>query len=73
MVVRKKYASEITQELSRKVSTAAYEAVLGNEDIKVYSILKVEPGEVKDRVSPATVEVTVDVESDFELTQIRGI
>ena len=65
-VVRKKYASEITQELSRKVSTAAYEAVLGNKDIKVYSILKVEPGEVKTG-TPATVEVTVDVESDFDL------
>jgi trigger factor len=66
VVIRKKYASEITQELSRKVSTAAYEAVLGNEDIKVYSILKVEPGDVKEGI-PATVEVTVDVESDFEL------
>ena len=66
VVIRKKYASEITQELSRKVSTAAYEAVLGNEDIKVYSILKVEPGDVKEG-TPATVEVTVDVESDFEL------
>ena len=66
VVIRKKYASEITQELSRKVSTAAYEAVLGNEDIKVYSILKVEPRDVKEG-TPATVEVTVDVESDFEL------
>lgn len=66
LVIRKKYASEITQELSRKVSTAAYEAVLENKDIKVYSILKVEPGDVKEG-TPATVEVTVDVESDFEL------
>ncbi|MEJ6524122.1 MAG: trigger factor [Opitutales bacterium] len=65
-VVRKKYASEITQELSRKVSTAAYEAVLENKDIKVYSILKVEPGEVKAGI-PATIEITVDIESDFEL------
>ena len=65
-VVRKKYASEITQELSRKVSTAAYEAVLENKDIKVYSILKVEPGEVK-AGTPATIEITVDIESDFEL------
>lgn len=66
LVIRKKYSSEITQELSRKVSTAAYEAVLENKDIKVYSILKVEPGDVKEG-TPATVEVTVDVESDFEL------
>ena len=65
-VIRKKFASEITQELSRKVSTAAYEAVLDNKDIKVYSILKVEPGEVSTD-APATIEVTVDIESDFEL------
>tara|TARA_B110000008_G_scaffold279466_2_gene326634 strand:+ start:2385 stop:3719 length:1335 start_codon:yes stop_codon:yes gene_type:complete len=65
-IIRKKFASEITQELSRKVSTAAYEAVLDNKDIKVYSILKVEPGEVSTD-APATIEVTVDIESDFEL------
>jgi len=65
-VIRKKFASEITQELSRKVSTAAYEAVLDNKDIKVYSILKVEPGEVSTD-APATIEVTVDIESDIEL------
>ena len=65
-IIRKKFASETTQELSRKVSTAAYEAVLDNKDIKVYSILKVEPGEVSTD-APATIEVTVDIESDFEL------
>ena len=65
-IIRKKFANEITQELSRKVSTAAYEAVLDNKDIKVYSILKVEPGEISTD-APATIEVTVDIESDFEL------
>jgi trigger factor len=65
-IIRKKFANEITQELSRKVSTAAYEAVLDNRDIKVYSILKVEPGEISTD-APATIEVTVDIESDFEL------
>lgn len=65
-VIRKRYASEIQQELSRKVSTAAYEAVLENKEIKVYSILKVEPGEVKSG-EPATIEVTVDIESEFDL------
>jgi FKBP-type peptidyl-prolyl cis-trans isomerase (trigger factor) len=54
------------QELNRKVSTAAYEAVLENKEIKVYSILKVDPGDVKSS-EPATVEVTVDIESDFDL------
>jgi trigger factor len=65
-VIRKKYATEIIQELNRKVSTAAYEAVLENKDIKVYSILKVDAGDVQ-LGTPATVEVTVDIEPDFEL------
>ena len=65
-VIRKKYASEIIQELSRKVSNAAYDAVLENKDIKVFSILKVEPGEISTD-APATIEVTVDIESDFDL------
>lgn len=65
-VIRKKYATEIVQELNRKVSTAAYEAVLENKDIKVYSILKVDAGDVQ-LGTPATVEVTVDIEPDFEL------
>ena len=65
-VISKKYATEIIQELNRKVSTAAYEAVLENKDIKVYSILKVDAGDVQLGI-PATVEVTVDIEPDFEL------
>jgi trigger factor len=65
-VIRKKYSKEIHQELTRKVSTAAYEAVLENKEIKVYSVLKVEPNEFLKGES-AKVEVTVDIEPDFEL------
>ena len=65
-VIRKKYSKEMLEELTRKVSTAAYEEVLKNKDIKVYSVLKVDAGELKSG-EPANVEVTVDIESDFEL------
>ena len=65
-VIRKKYSKEIHQELTRKISTAAYEAVLENKEIKVYSVLKVEPNEFLKGES-AKVEVTVDIEPDFEL------
>ena len=65
-VIRKRFAKEIQQELTRKVSTSAYEAVLAEKDIKVYSILKVEPGDVSSE-SSASIEVTVDIISDFEL------
>ncbi len=65
-VIRKRYSKEMQEELNRKVSTTAYEAVLEHKDIKVYSILKVDAGEVATD-TPATVEITVDVEPDFDL------
>ena len=65
-VIKKRYSKELKEELNRKVSTTAYEAVLDHKDIRVYSILKVDAGELEPN-SPATVEVTVDVEPDFEL------
>ena len=69
-VIRKKYAKELKDELNRKVSTAAYEAVLGNKDIKVYSVLKVDAGELEPS-QPASVEVTVDIEPEFDLPKYK--
>lgn len=69
-VIRKKYAKELKDELSRKVSTAAYEAVLENKDIKVYSVLKVDAGELEPSQS-ASVEVTVDIEPEFDLPKYK--
>jgi len=69
-VIRKKFAKELSQELNRKVSTDAYEAVLESKDLKVYSILKVDPGEI-DVKAPSTVEITVDVEPEFDLPDYK--
>jgi len=69
-VIRKKYAKELKDELNRKVSTAAYEAVLENKDIKVYSVLKVDAGELEPSQS-ASVEVTVDIEPEFDLPKYK--
>ena len=71
-VIRKRFAKEIQQELTRKVSTSAYEAVLAEKDIKVYSILKVEPGDVSSE-SSASIKVTVDIISDFELPNTKNL
>jgi len=69
-VIRKKYAKELKDELNRKVSTAAYEAVLENKEIKVYSVLKVDAGELEPSQS-ASVEVTVDIEPEFDLPKYK--
>ena len=70
-VIRKKYAKELRDELNRKVSTAAYEAVLDQKDIKVYSILKVDAGEI-DPSQTASVEVTLDIEPEFDLPDYKS-
>lgn len=65
-VIRKRYSKELKDELTRKVSTDAYESILDNKDIKVYSILKVDAGELSTE-NGASVEVTVDLEPEFEI------
>ena len=69
-VIRKKYAKELKDELNRKVSTAAYEAVIENKEIKVYSILKVDAGELEPSQA-ASVEVTLDIEPEFDLPDYK--
>lgn len=65
-VIRKRYAKELRDELTRKVSTDAYESVLDHKEIKVFSILKVDPGEFSKK-SGVSIEVTVDLEPEFDL------
>jgi trigger factor len=65
-VIRSRFGKQMNEELKRQVSTDAYEAVLKRDDLRVHSVLKVDAGEV-DSSNAATVEVTVDVEADFEL------
>ncbi|MEC8043742.1 MAG: trigger factor [Verrucomicrobiota bacterium] len=65
-IIRKKFAKELKGELSRKVSTDAYEALLGRDDLKIYSVVKVDSGDFATD-SPLTVEVTVDIEPEFDI------
>ena len=69
-VIRKKYAKELREELTRKVSTVAYEAVLEQKDIKIFSVLKVDAGELSSSEA-ASVEITVDVEPEFDLPNYK--
>ena len=65
-IIRKKFAKELKGELSRKVSSDAYEALLGRDDLKIYSVVKVDSGDFA-ADSPLTVEVTVDIEPEFDI------
>ena len=65
-VIRKRFSKELNDELTRKLSTDAYESVLDNKEFKVYSVLKVEPGDI-DTQSGTSVDITFDVEPEFEI------
>ena len=65
-MIRKRYTKELLEELNRKISTEAYEAVLSEKNLRVYSILKVDAGNL-DPNSSASVEITIDVEPEFDL------
>ena len=69
-VVRQRFVKEMTDELKRRISSDAYDAVLEREDLRVHAVLNVDAGEVN-AGSSATVEVTVDVEADFELPDLE--
>ncbi len=65
-VVRKQFAKQMGEELTRKVSEEAYEAVLEQDGLRIHSVLGVDAGDVS-ADAPAKVEVTVDVEPEFEI------
>ena len=44
---------------------------MDSKDLKVYSILKVDPGEINVQTS-TTVEITVDVEPEFDLPDYKN-
>ena len=69
-IIRKKYAKELREELNRKVSTVAYETLLEQKEIKIYSVLKVDAGDLEPSQS-ASVEITVDVEPEFDLPNYK--
>jgi len=67
-IIRQKFSKELKEELNRKISTEAYEAVLAEKDLKVFSILKIDAGDLAFG-KPASVEVTIDIEPEFDLPE----
>ena len=65
-VIRKRYAKELEGELTRKVTSDAYDATMDHEDLNVHSVVKVEPGDIKID-SSTTVEITIDIFPEFDL------
>jgi len=65
-VIRSRFADGVKEEWSNRLSTAARDAVLEHDDIRVHQLLKIEPGEILVE-TPVEVVVTLDVEPPFDL------
>ena len=65
-VIRSRFADGVKEEWTNRLSTAARDAVLKHDGLRVHQLLKIEPGEILAE-APLEVVVTLDVEPPFEL------
>ena len=71
-VVAKKYAKEIDQDIQERVLPKYYQEALMETELKVVNVIDATEVELKDG-EPASFDVTVDVEPEFELPKYTEI
>lgn len=71
--IRQLYNKEIHQELRTSVMRSAYEEVMKNEELNVYSVVEFpEPGALLSG-QEVNIDLTVDITPEFELPEYKGI
>jgi trigger factor len=71
--VRKLYAKQISEELKSALMRSAYEKVLEEDDLDVYTVVDFpEPGDIQSG-QEISLDLTVDVNPQFELPEYKGI
>jgi trigger factor len=71
--VRQLFGQQIQEELKNSVMRSAYEEVVGQEDLDVYTIVEFpEPGAIL-AGQEVSIDLTVDVNPKFELPEYKGI
>ena len=70
-VIRSRFADGIKEEWSNRLATAARDAILEQDDLRVHQLLKIEPGEIIAE-APVEVVITLDAEPPFELPDYEG-
>lgn len=71
-IVERKYSKELSEELTRKCLTKAYNHVVTDSGFEVYTVVDAEEPEVVKGVE-VSFEVTVDVNPEFELPEYKEI
>jgi len=71
-IVERKYSKELSEELTRKCLTTAYNYVVSDSGFEVYTVVDAEEPEVVKGVE-VSFEVTVDVNPEFELPEYKEI
>jgi trigger factor len=71
-MVRRRYAKELADELNRRMTSKAYEAVQSDSGLKIHAVVGLEgntyvPGEASE------TSFTLDVQPDFELPAYEGL
>lgn len=71
-MVKRRYAKEIGEELSRKVTSVAYEFAVKESKLTIFSAVNVE-GDPIASGKEAVLKITVDVQPEFTLPEYKGL
>lgn len=71
-MVRKQYSKEMSKELNQRLVQKAHEQGLGKSDLRIYSIVELEPGKIVSG-EKATISFSVDIIPNFELPEYEGV
>ena len=68
-VIRSRFADGIKEEWSNRLATAARDAILEQDDLRVHQLLKIEPGEI---IAEAPVEVVITLDARIRSETLRN-
>ncbi len=71
-MLRKRYGEHITEELNKQLVNAAYQHVSSEWETKIYGVVELPLPDIQ-KDSPVNIEITVDIQPDFELPEYKGL
>lgn len=71
-LVKKRFAKDIEQEVSRKLTSEAYEKASSETDLNIFTVVDLSGDEYQPGID-AHLEMTVDIIPDFELPEYKGL
>lgn len=72
-VIRQRYKKEFTEELGKRVGSKAFQDAVKEQELEVYNVLSLTGVEAIEPGSEVTVDITVDLQPEFELPTYEGL